>query len=260
MPPRFAASAFAVLLIAGFAVSAAPADAAQTPATDQNYATVLRTINPHLQEHQSLAYARSLLVDSHRSRLDPNLIMALVTVESSWQQTAVSHSGARGLGQLMPTTAAILGVNPRNPSENLRGAATYLRTLINRFAGRGFDTMRYAIGAYNAGPRAVEKFGGIPPYHETQRYVVKVLAQWHTLSIRVAKVLAAHMPPSAVGTEATDAQWLAHNNASALAATAAVATAAIAPAAALVAPAITTAVTVPAETETAAASATAELP
>jgi hypothetical protein len=118
----------------------------------------------------------------------------------------------------MPMTAARLGVNPGDPSQNLRGAATYLRSLINRFAGRGVDTMRYAIGAYNAGPLAVERFRGIPPYHETQRYVVKVLAQWHTLSLRVAKTLADRVQDVAPP-EATEAEWLQHSNASALAVT-----------------------------------------
>jgi soluble lytic murein transglycosylase-like protein len=214
MLPRFVASRFAVALVVGFAGTAIPAGAAEAPAAE-HYATVLRTINPHLQKHQSLAYARSLLKDAGNSNLDPNLIMALVTVESSWQQTAVSNSGARGLGQLMPTTAKLLGVNPRDPSQNLRGATTYLRSLINRFAGRGINTMRFAIGAYNSGPRAVEQYHGIPPYHETQRYVVKVMSQWKTLSARVANVLAAsiHEPsPSA-----DEQQWLAHADASALA-------------------------------------------
>jgi soluble lytic murein transglycosylase-like protein len=220
MLPRFAASAFAVAVIAGVTVCVQPAAATETPASAQNYASILRTINPQLQQHQSLRYARSLLVDSHRSNLDPNLIMALVTVESSWKPAAVSHSGARGLGQLMPMTAARLGVNPRDPSQNLRGAATYLRSLINRFAGRGVDTMRYAIGAYNAGPLAVERFRGIPPYHETQRYVVKVLTQWHSLSVRVAKAFADSVqdaPPAPA--EATEAQWLPHSASSALAVT-----------------------------------------
>jgi soluble lytic murein transglycosylase-like protein len=217
MLPRFGAFGFAVALLVGFAGTAIPAGATEAPAAE-HYATVLRTINPHLQKHQSLAYARSLLVDADRSNLDPNLIMALVTVESSWQQTAVSHSGARGLGQLMPTTAHNLGVNARDPAQNLRGAATYLRSLIDRFAGRGVNTMRYAIGAYNSGPRAVEKFHGIPPYHETQRYVTKVLAQWHTLSARVAKVIAAGA--HVASPMADERQWLAHTEASALPATA----------------------------------------
>jgi soluble lytic murein transglycosylase-like protein len=215
MLPRFAASALAVSALVGFAVTAVPAGAAEPPAAE-HYAMVLRTINPHLQVRQSLSYARSLLADSQRAKLDPNLIMALVTVESSWQTSAVSHSGARGLGQLMPATAATLGVNPRVPSENLRGASTYLRSLIDRFAGRGVQTMRFAIGAYNAGPRAVEQFHGVPPYHETQRYVVKVLAQWRLLSARVAKVFAASVRND-VAPVADERQWLAHADASALA-------------------------------------------
>src|SRR5471030_2813900 len=136
MHPRFVAPRFGVALMVAFVASVHPASAAETPVAETNYATVLRTINPHLQIHESLAYARSLLADSERSKLDPNLIMALVTVESSWRQTAVSSHGARGLGQLMPVTAANLGVNPRDPSQNLRGASAYLRTLVDRFANR----------------------------------------------------------------------------------------------------------------------------
>jgi soluble lytic murein transglycosylase-like protein len=215
MHPRFAASFFAVAISA---IAAAPLAAAadEVPGATANYATVLRTINPHLQLHESLAYARSLLADSERTQLDPNLIMALVTVESSWRQTAVSNHGARGLGQLMPATAAKLHVNPRDPSQNLRGASTYLRTLVDRFAGRGVNAMRDAIGAYNAGPMAVEKYRGIPPYHETQHYVTKVLAQWHRLSARVAKIFVANAPTEA---PADEREWLANADASALPAT-----------------------------------------
>ena len=197
-----------------FVASVHPAGAAETPAAETSYATILRTINPHLQVHQSLAYARSLLANSERTKLDPNLIMALVTVESSWRQTAVSRHGARGLGQLMPRTAARLGVNPRDPAQNLRGASAYLRTLVNRFAGRGVNAMRDAIGAYNAGPLAVEKYRGIPPYYETQHYVVKVLAQWHKLSVRVAKSLVTEAQTS--GLTADEREWLASAGASAL--------------------------------------------
>jgi soluble lytic murein transglycosylase-like protein len=201
--------------LAGFAH---PAGAAETPAAETSYATVLRTINPHLQVHESLAYARSLLVDSERTNLDPNLIMALVTVESSWRPKAVSAHGARGLGQLMPTTAARLGVNPGDPSQNLRGASSYLRALVNRFAGRGINAMRDAIGAYNAGPLAVERSGGLPANYETRHYVTKVLAQWHALSVRVAKVFVAGAGTS-VAVAADERQWLANAGESALPAT-----------------------------------------
>ncbi len=214
---RYAAARFAVALMLTYAASSVPAIADQEPIAASNYATVLRTINPHLQVHQSLAYARSLLNDSERSNLDPNLILALVTVESSWRPAALSRHGARGLGQLMPTTAARLGVNPRDPSQNLRGASVYLRSLINRFAGRGVNAMRDAIGAYNAGPHAVEKYRGIPPYYETQHYVVKVLAQWRKLSVRVAQTFVAGA--QSVVPAADEREWLANADASALPAT-----------------------------------------
>lgn len=214
---RFAAAAFAAALSAIALAPFHPAVAAEVPSETANYATVLRTINPHLQVHQSLSYARSLLANSQRTQLDPNLIMALVTVESSWRQTAVSNHGARGLGQLMPATAAKLGVNARDPSQNLRGASTYLRALVDRFASRGVNAMRDAIGAYNAGPVAVERARGIPPIHETQRYVKKVLAQWRTLTARVAKTFTADV--RVASTAPDERVWMSHTEASALPAT-----------------------------------------
>jgi len=216
MIPRLAAPRFAVALTTVFIACAHPAGAAEFPASATNYATVLRTINPHLQVHQSLAYARSLLADSRRTKLDPNLIMALVTVESAWRPTAISNKGARGLGQLMPRTAAKLGVNPRDPAQNLRGASAYLRLMINRFASRGVNGLRDAIGAYNAGPLAVEQYRGIPPYYETQHYVKKVIAQWHSLSVRVAKVVIAGAA-QITAAPADEHEWLSNADASALA-------------------------------------------
>jgi hypothetical protein len=211
MLQRFAATRFAVAATIAFVSCVHPA-AAEPPTDAASYATVLRTINPQLQMHQSLAYARSLLADSERTGLDPSLIMALVTVESSWRQTAISVHGARGLGQLMPSTAAKLGVNSKDPAQNLRGASAYLRSLIDRFAGRGVNAMRDAIGAYNAGPLAVERYRGLPPYYETQRYVTKVISQWHKLTLRVAKTLAA----DGGFAPADERQWLANADASAL--------------------------------------------
>ena len=205
--------ALTIALASCFAYGGQAAGAAEIPAAEANYATVLRTINPHLQVGQSLSYARSLLADSERTNLDPNLIMALVTVESSWRSTAVSGKGARGLGQLMPTTAHRLGVNPRDPAQNLRGASLYLRSLVNRFASRGVNGLRDAIGAYNAGPLAVEQYRGIPPFYETQHYVKKVIAQWHALSVRVAKTLVASV---ATAVPADEREWLANADASAL--------------------------------------------
>jgi soluble lytic murein transglycosylase-like protein len=114
------------------------------------------------------------------ANLDPNVLAAIVTVESSWHTHAVSWAGAVGLGQLMPGTAATLGVNPRDPKQNLTGAAHYLSSLMNTF-GSNPDRYKLVFAAYNAGPKAVQRFGGVPPYSETQRYVVKVLRTWNHL-------------------------------------------------------------------------------
>jgi hypothetical protein len=216
MQPCFTALRFCATLLLGFAATVHPAAAAQTGTTDEaHYATILRSINPQLQIHESLAYARSLLADSHRSHVDANLIVALVTVESSWRPGAVSPDGARGLGQLMPSTAVRLGVNPWDPAENLRGATAYLRSLINRFAGRGMDTLRYAVGAYNSGPLAVERNGGVTG--GAQHYVSKVFAQWHTLNVRIARTLAQQPRAVVADLPAPDVrEWAASSSASAL--------------------------------------------
>lgn len=130
---------------------------------------------------QSQDLAKHLLINANRWKIDASMLVALVTVESAWHTHAVSNVGALGLGQLMPGTAALLRVNPHDPYQNLQGAARYIYGLLSRFDG---SPHRYALAfaAYNAGPKAVERFGGIPPYAETQRYVVKVMQAWERIS------------------------------------------------------------------------------
>ena len=148
-----------------------------TPQTIAAYATVIRHMNPEMPLWQSEDLARRVIVNAGRWRLDANMLVAIVTVESRWHTHALSRSGAIGLGQLMPGTASMLGVNPHNSGENLSGAAEYLHGLMQRF-GTNYDLV---FAAYNAGPKAVEEFGGIPPFDETQRYVVKVNSAWQAL-------------------------------------------------------------------------------
>ena len=105
-----------------------------------------------------------------RHGVPPDLFARLVQQESAWNPAAVSSKGALGLAQLMPFTASKLGVNPHDPAQNLDGGARYLRQMYDRFG-----TWRLALAAYNAGPGAVEKHGGVPPYRETQGYVRKIL-------------------------------------------------------------------------------------
>ena len=102
--------------------------------------------------------------------IPPAIFEKLVTVESAWNPKAVSPKGAIGLAQLMPFTARHLGVNPRDPRQNLEGGARYLAQQYRRFG-----SWRLALAAYNAGPKAVEKYGGVPPYRETRNYVKKIL-------------------------------------------------------------------------------------
>jgi soluble lytic murein transglycosylase-like protein len=99
-----------------------------------------------------------------------DLFLRLVQQESGWNPTAVSHKGATGLAQLMPDTAAALGVDIDDPAENLDGGARYLKMMYDKFG-----SWRLALAAYNAGPGAVEEHDGIPPFAETEDYVKAIL-------------------------------------------------------------------------------------
>ncbi len=105
--------------------------------------------------------------------MDPRLIMAVIEVESGYEPEAISSAGAEGLMQIMPETQKELGVEkPFDPEENIEAGVRYLRRMLDRFR-----SVELALAAYNAGPSHVEKYGGIPPFDETQRYVAKVMAR-----------------------------------------------------------------------------------
>jgi soluble lytic murein transglycosylase-like protein len=104
--------------------------------------------------------------------LDPNLVAAVIWAESSGDPNAVSNKGARGLMQLMPATARELGVsNVLDPAQNVDGGSRYLRRMLDQHEG----DLSLALAAYNAGPNAVRRYGGVPPYRETRDYVGRVL-------------------------------------------------------------------------------------
>lgn len=107
-----------------------------------------------------------------RYEIPEGVFLRLIMKESRWDAEARSSRGAIGLTQLMPATAKSLGINPRDPVQNLEGGARYLAEQF-----RVFGTWRLAVAAYNAGPNAVRKFGEVPPYRETRRYVREVLGQ-----------------------------------------------------------------------------------
>ncbi len=117
-------------------------------------------------------WEKPIVKAAEASGLDSNLIAAVMALESGGNPYAVSRAGAKGLMQLMDSTARLMGVtSPFDPEQNIMAGARYLRTLLDRFNG----DERLALASYNAGPAAVEKYGGIPPYRETIQYVRSVL-------------------------------------------------------------------------------------
>jgi soluble lytic murein transglycosylase-like protein len=118
-------------------------------------------------------FAAEIDVAATRNGVDPALLRGLIRQESNFNAGARSPAGAMGLTQLMPATAAGLGVtNPSDPAQSIEGGAKYLKQQLDRFGG---DVSK-ALAAYNAGPGAVQKYNGVPPYAETQNYVRNVTA------------------------------------------------------------------------------------
>ena len=119
-------------------------------------------------------YDRLILRSARNHRVEPALVKAVIAAESNFKPTAVSRVGAQGLMQLMPRTARELGVrNPFHPGENVEGGTRYLRDMLDRYGD-----LNRALAAYNAGPQAVDRYRGVPPYPETLDYVSRVLTYY----------------------------------------------------------------------------------
>jgi hypothetical protein len=109
--------------------------------------------------------------------LPESFVASVMRAESGFNAAAVSPKGATGLMQLMPETARKLGVDPKDPQQNAEGGAQYLRDLLKLYQDRP-DQVLLALAAYNAGPAAVERYHGVPPYEETRQYILRVLKHW----------------------------------------------------------------------------------
>lgn len=138
---------------------------------DAGYKLYLRT--PKKRASQYIKEYEGIIVQaSRRFKVDPSLVKALIKAESDFDHRAVSYKGAQGLMQLMPETANAMEVtNPFSPEENIFGGTRYFSLLLERFE----NDKILALAAYNAGPEAVESYGGIPPFPETESFVAKVL-------------------------------------------------------------------------------------
>lgn len=138
-----------------------------------NWYTLTRVPSPSARAFRSV---KSIIREaSARYEVSPDLVFAMIEVESQFNSGAVSRRGALGLMQLMPDTAADMNVsNPFDPEENIHGGTKYIRTLLNKYSGN----MNLALAAYNAGPRTVDRFRAVPPYPETRSYVRKVLRSY----------------------------------------------------------------------------------
>jgi soluble lytic murein transglycosylase-like protein len=154
----------------GRALNAAAFNALMAPASarsnDAGSAMAARTPRAEIE--------RVIKVSAADYNVDPALIEAIIESESGFDSNATSSAGARGLMQLMPQTADALGVRDSyDATQNIRGGTRYLRSLLDRFG-----EVQLAVAAYNAGPSAVQKYGGVPPYEQTRNYVRNVLARY----------------------------------------------------------------------------------
>ncbi|OIO94475.1 MAG: hypothetical protein AUJ92_09955 [Armatimonadetes bacterium CG2_30_59_28] len=162
----------------GVASSADRTIAAMIP----TYKKTIQQFNPKLDDARLTQLADLILRYGYQSNVDPRLVVAVIAAESNFRLEATSPSGAMGLGQLMPGTAAGMGVsNAYDPEQNLRAAIRIISGHLKKY-GNHSDGFYRALAAYNAGSGAVRKYGGVPPYRETVNYIWKIYGLYKQLA------------------------------------------------------------------------------
>ena len=138
---------------------------------------ILRT-NPRLTAAAALLFAGATMDAARARALPPEFLAATLLQESAYDPQALSSAGAIGIAQFMPETAADVGIDPYDPFASIAGAAALLSDYVAAYTGRFADSYAAALAAYNAGPLAVEKYGGVPPYSETRDYIALIYDRW----------------------------------------------------------------------------------
>lgn len=153
----------------------APPRSGQLSATVRS---IMRT-NPRLSALDALELAAQTLEAARAGRIDPGFLAATLLQESAYDPSAISWAGAVGIGQFMVGTADLFGINPWRPGPAIAATARLLATYVTAYRSQGFaDPYALALAAYNAGPAAVAKYGGIPPYRETRDYISDIYERW----------------------------------------------------------------------------------
>ena len=167
------------------------------PAVGDSHASM---VNPFETAKSAPALNEVVNTASAAYHLDPDLVNSVIHAESGFNARAVSPKGARGLMQLMPSTADQLGVSDAfNPEANVTGGSRYLRELLERY---NFDLVK-ALAAYNAGPERVEQYRGVPPFRETRAYVARVVHEYNTKKTAQEKAAKQKQVPAAKATGKT---------------------------------------------------------
>lgn len=132
----------------------------------------------NLPKNEDVPVGQLVTEAARRYGLPVAFLHSIVKAESGYRTDAVSPKGAVGLMQLMPETARLLGADPNDPKQNVDAGARYLSVLLQKYLHDQYQ-VRKAVAAYNAGPAAVDRYQGVPPYQETINYVKRVIQQWH---------------------------------------------------------------------------------
>lgn len=177
------------MAVVACSVTGTPTEAAMSPEeASYSIANYVAMQNNSLSYEEAKAISDGITYYSAMYGVDPLLMTALFQTESNFNQSSVSSAGAIGIGQIMPGTAVSLGVNPYDTMQNIQGACSYISTVLKNFSNWP-SPVDAALAAYNAGSNAVITYGGVPPYAETQNYVVTIRDRYNYLRSMIDNVV-----------------------------------------------------------------------